>query len=229
MQIAGAACRVELNAGKAVAGKGTLVGLTEFIAEYATLFIGKIGYIGVFVLMTMESMVFPVPSEAVMPFAGFLIAEGRLGFSGVIVFSTLGSIAGSLISYGMGAWGGRPFIDKFGKFLLLDRRDLAFTERFFNKYGSATIFVSRFIPVVRHLISIPAGTGKMRLLPFTIYTVIGAGLWNSFLTVAGYYLRQKWSELMKYSHLIDIVVVVLLVGLLGFFIWKHLKRGQVDS
>jgi membrane protein DedA with SNARE-associated domain len=205
-----------------------LVGLTEFIAEFATTFIDKIGYIGVFVLMTMESMVFPVPSEAVMPFAGFLIAGGRLSFSGAIVSSMLGSIVGSLISYGMGVWGGRPFIDKFGKFLLLDRRDLAFTERFFNKYGSPTIFVSRFIPVVRHLISIPAGTGKMRLLPFVIYTVVGAGLWNSFLTVAGYYLRQKWSALMKYSHIIDIVVVMLLIGLFGFFIYKHLKRVQID-
>jgi membrane protein DedA with SNARE-associated domain len=205
------------------------VGLTEVIAQFATTFIDKIGYIGVFVLMAMESMVFPVPSEAVMPFAGFLIAGGRLSFSGAIVSSTLGSIAGSLISYGMGARGGRPFIDRYGKFLLLDRRDLAFTERFFNNYGSATIFVSRFIPVVRHLISIPAGTGKMRLLPFTIYTVIGAGLWNSFLIVAGYYLRQKWSELMKYSHIIDIVVVILLIGLFGFFICRHLNRDPVDS
>jgi membrane protein DedA with SNARE-associated domain len=202
------------------------VGLTEFIAGFAKAFIEKIGYPGVFVLMTMESMVFPVPSEAVMPFAGFLIFEGRLTFAGVIICSTLGSIVGSLISYGMGSWGGRPFISKFGKYLLLDRKDLEFTESFFNKYGSATIFVSRFIPVVRHLISIPAGTGKMRLMPFTIYTVIGAGLWNASLTVAGYYLRRKWATLMKYSHAIDIVVVILLIGLLGFFVYKHIGRRK---
>jgi membrane protein DedA with SNARE-associated domain len=202
------------------------VGLTAFIANFATAFIDKIGYAGVFVLMTMESMVFPVPSEAVMPFAGFLIVEGKLTFAGAIFFSTIGSIVGSLISYAMGAWGGRPFIDKFGKYLLLDRRDLEFTERFFAKYGSVTIFVSRFIPVVRHLISIPAGTGKMRLLPFAIYTVIGAAMWNAFLTVVGYYLRQNWSEVMKYSHIIDIVVIVFLAGLFGFFIYKHLSRRK---
>jgi membrane protein DedA with SNARE-associated domain len=204
------------------------VGLTEFIANIATAFIDKIGYAGVFALMTMESMVFPVPSEAVMPFAGFLIAEGKLTFAWVILVSTIGSIVGSLVSYFMGAWGGRPFIDKFGRYLLLDRRDLEFTERFFKKHGTVTIFVSRFIPVVRHLISIPAGTGRMPLLPFAIYTVIGAALWNAFLTVAGYYLRQKWSEVMKYSHVIDIVVVVLLIGLLGFFVYKHLGRRNRD-
>src|SRR5512147_442203 len=103
------------------------MGLTEFIAAHATYLIEKTGYAGVFVLMTMESMVFPVPSEAVMPFAGFLIVEGKLTFAGVIFFSTIGSIVGSLVSYVMGAWGGRPFIEKFGKYLLLDRSDLEFT------------------------------------------------------------------------------------------------------
>lgn len=205
------------------------VGLTELIANYATAFIDKIGYWGVFVLMTMESMVFPVPSEAVLPFAGFLIVEGRLTFAGVILVSTIGSIAGSLISYGMGAWGGRSFIDRFGRYLLLDHKDLEFTERFFTKYGTATIFISRFIPVVRHLISLPAGTGRMRLLPFTIYTAIGAGLWNAILTVVGYYLRQSWSEVMKYSHVIDIVVVILLIGLFGFFVYKHLGGRKLRS
>jgi len=165
----------------------------------------------------------------VMPFAGFLIAEGKLTFTGVILFSTIGSIVGSLISYAMGAWGGRPFIDKFGRYLLLDHEDLDFTDRFFRKYGAVTIFVSRFIPVVRHLISIPAGTGRMQLLPFSIYTTIGAGLWNAFLTVVGYYLRQNWSEVMKYSHIIDIVVVFLLICLFGFFVYKHLGRRKARS
>jgi membrane protein DedA with SNARE-associated domain len=205
------------------------VGLTAFIADFATAFIDKIGYTGIFLLMTMESMVFPVPSEAVMPFAGFLVAEGRIAFWAVLLSSTAGSIVGSLISYGMGLWGGRPFIDKFGKYLLLDHKDLAFTERFFTKYGTATIFISRFIPVVRHLISIPAGTGRMRLLPFSIYTIAGAGLWNAFLTIVGYYLRQKWSEVMVYSHIIDILVVILLIGLLVFFIYRHLGRRKRNS
>jgi membrane protein DedA with SNARE-associated domain len=202
------------------------VGLTAWIAGVATAFIDKIGYPGVLLLMTLESMVFPVPSEAVMPFAGFLVAEGRLTWAGVVVSSTLGSIAGSLISYFMGAWGGRPFIDRFGKYLLLDREDLEMTERFFGKYGTATIFISRFVPVVRHLISIPAGTGRMPLLPFSAYTAAGAALWNASLAVVGFYLKQNWERVMRYSHTIDIAVVLALAAAVAFFAWKHVGRKR---
>ena len=200
------------------------MGLTEFLATYITGFIDQVGYTGVFVLMTMESMVFPVPSEAVMPFAGFLIAEGGFTFASVIFFSTLGSITGSLISYCLGAYGGNRFVDKFGKYFLLDRDDLAFTERFFHKYGSLTIFISRFIPVVRHLISIPAGMGRMRLAPFCLYTVVGAGLWNTFLAWAGFSLKQNWETVMRYSKVADILVIILLAGVVMLFIYKHIKK-----
>jgi membrane protein DedA with SNARE-associated domain len=160
--------------------------------------------------MVLESMVFPVPSEAVMPFAGFLIVDGQFTFTGVIIASTLGSIVGSLASYAMGYYGGKPFIQRFGKYLLLDTHDLEITERFFDKRGELTIFISRFIPVIRHLISIPAGLGKMNLWKFSIYTILGAGLWNSFLTYVGFKLKENWTEVMTYSHTIDIVVVAVL-------------------
>jgi membrane protein DedA with SNARE-associated domain len=200
------------------------MGVTEFLAQYITAFIDKTGYASVFALMTMESMVFPVPSEAVMPFAGFLIAESKFTFALVIIFSTAGSIVGSLLSYWIGRYGGRPFIDRFGRFLLLNHDDLTATEKFFNKYGEATIFICRFIPVVRHLISIPAGTGKMNLLKFTIYTIAGAGLWNSFLAVCGFHLRKHWEAVMRYSHYVDIAVVVLLVAGVVYFVKKHFQR-----
>ncbi len=118
------------------------MGITEFIAEFATEFIGAVGYFSVFILMTMESMVFPIPSEAVMPFAGFLISEGKFTFFNVIVYSTLGSIFGSGLSYLMGAYGGKPFVDKFGKYLLLDHEELDATQKFFNKYGELTILLA---------------------------------------------------------------------------------------
>lgn len=200
------------------------MGITEFLAAYVTAFIDKTGYPSVFVLMVMESMVFPVPSEAVMPFAGFLIFEGRFSFFGVIAASTLGSIAGSLLSYALGYYGGKPAIDRFGKWLLLDRRDLAMTERFFARRGEIAILVSRFIPVIRHLISIPAGMGRMNLLPFSLYTVIGAGLWNTILAVAGFYLRQHWDLVMHYSRIVDIVVLAVLGALLAIFVWRHAAR-----
>jgi membrane protein DedA with SNARE-associated domain len=205
------------------------MGLTEFIATYATAFIAHSGYGGVYVLMAMESMVFPVPSEAVMPFAGFLVAEGRLSFTLVLLFSTLGSITGSLLSYWIGRYGGHPFVERYGRYLLLDREDLEKTTDFFQRYGDATIFVSRFIPVVRHLISIPAGAGGMGLFKFSVYTVLGAGIWNVFLTVCGFYLRQNWETVMAYSKLVDIAVLVILLGAGYYFVVKHLQRRRAAA
>jgi len=186
------------------------MGITQWIASTAVAFISATSYPGIFLLMVLESMVFPVPSEAVMPFAGFLIVDGQFTFTGVIIASTLGSIVGSLLSYTMGFYGGKPFIKRFGKYLLLDVHDLELTEKFFAKRGELTIFIARFVPVIRHLISIPAGLGKMNLGKFIIYTTLGAGLWNSFLAYVGFKLKENWTEVMKYSHTIDIVVVAVL-------------------
>jgi membrane protein DedA with SNARE-associated domain len=200
------------------------MGITALIATYATATINALGYPGVFIFMVMESMVFPVPSEAVMPFAGFLVAEGKFSFAAVVAVSTFASIVGSLLSYWIGKFGGRPFIDKWGKYFLINNHDLEITEKFFARRGDVTIFVCRFIPVVRHLISIPAGTARMSLPKFCIYTIIGAGLWNSFLTYTGLYLKQNWETVMKYSHVVDIVVVVILAAGVVYFVMRHLKR-----
>jgi membrane protein DedA with SNARE-associated domain len=202
------------------------VGITETIAAFGTHVIDAIGYVGVFLLMTAESMVLPVPSEAVMPFAGFSIAEGTLSWAGVIVVATLGSIVGSLIGYAIGKFGGRPFVARFGRYLLLDAKDLEITDRFFQRRGSVTILVSRFIPIVRHLISIPAGMGRMPLLPFCVFTVVGAGLWNSFLAGCGFLLKKNWATVLRYSHLIDIAVVVILALLIVLYVARHLIRRK---
>lgn len=202
------------------------MGITEAVASFATHLIGKLGYISVYLLMTMESMVLPVPSEAVMPFAGFAIAEGRFSFFMVIAMATLGSITGSVLSYLIGAYGGYPVVKKYGKYLLLDEKDLENTDRFFNRYGSITILVSRFIPVVRHLISIPAGIARMKFVPFLLFTIIGATAWNSFLAWVGFILRQNWGEVMKYSRIIDIVVVLLIVALVVAFVVRHLRHRK---
>jgi membrane protein DedA with SNARE-associated domain len=202
------------------------MGLTEFIASYATHLIETLGYPSVFALMAMESMVFPIPSEAVMPFAGFLIEQKVFTFWAVALVSTLGSICGSLISYYIGFYFGMPFVKKFGKYALLDIKELEITENFFKKRGEITILICRFIPVVRHLISIPAGTGKMNILKFSIFTIIGAGIWNFFLTYVGFVLKKNWAEVMKYSHLIDIAVVLLLLSLVCLYIARHLKKKK---
>ncbi len=202
------------------------MGITEFVAEHATAFIDATGYLSVFVLMVLESMVFPIPSEAVMPFAGFLITTGRFSLFGVIATSTLGSIVGSLLSYAMGAYGGAPFFRRFGRYLLLDMHELEATQRYFQKHGQVTILTCRFIPVVRHLISIPAGVGRMPLLPFLVFTTIGAGLWNTALALAGAALKQNWEAVMEHSHAIDVGVLVLLGALATAFFVRHWRRRR---
>jgi membrane protein DedA with SNARE-associated domain len=202
------------------------MGITESLAAFGTHVIGNIGYVGVFLLMVAESMILPVPSEAVMPFAGFVVAEKTLSWAGVIAAATLGSIVGSLVGYAIGKFGGRPFLARFGKYLLLDKEDLAATDRFFQRRGSVTILVSRFIPIVRHLISIPAGMSSMKLLPFCAFTIIGAGLWNAFLTWCGFALKSNWKVVTRYSHWIDIGVIVVIGGLIVLYVARHLLRRR---
>lgn len=205
------------------------MGLTEFIITFATGFIEKMGYFGITVLMTLESMVAPIPSEAVMPFAGFSWYEGELSFWLIVLASTIGSIIGSLISYYIGAYGGRPLVRKFGKYLLLNEHHLDQTERFFQKYGEKTIFFSRFIPVVRHLISIPAGVGRMRLGKFCLYTVVGAGIWNAFLTYLGYQLGSNWEVIKRYTEVIDIFMVIGIITAIGYFIYRQKRRNPSNN
>ncbi len=198
--------------------------MTELLVDHVVAWIGISGYAGIVLLMALESMVAPLPSEAVMPFAGFLIFEGTFSFHGVILFSVIGSIIGSVLSYYAGLYGGKPFVSRFGKYFLLDSHDLEITERFFSKYGDKTIFFSRFIPVVRHLISIPAGAGEMKIGKFVVYTALGAGLWNSFLAFAGFKLKSHWEEIRQYSQVVDIVVVAVLIIGVAYFAFIHIKR-----
>jgi len=163
-----------------------------------------LGYPGLVFLMALESMVIPLPSELVLPFTGYLIASGKFSFVLDIFFATLGSLLGSLISYLMGYWGGDKFVRKFGRFVFLDQTDLDRTEHWFTKRGPITIFIARFVPVVRHLISIPAGIGKMDLKKFILYTILGAGVWNSCLLALGFWLGQHWEEVKQYSEYFSI-------------------------
>ncbi len=195
------------------------MGLTETLCTYNTLFIHKCNYVGVFVLMALESMIAPVPSELVMPFAGFLIFTGHFDPVWVMVASSLGSIVGSLISYGMGVLG-EPVVLRYGRYLLLNPHHLEWTKNFFNRHGGKTIFISRFIPVVRHLISIPAGMARMSLTPFIIYTAIGATMWNGFLTYCGVRLKENWRLIQEYTHFLDFLVVAAMLAAVAYFVWK---------
>jgi len=201
--------------------------LTNAITGFAVACLERTGYFGAAFLMALESMIFPIPSEAVMPFVGFLVVDGKWNLELAILATSFGSIVGSLASYAMGYYGGKPFILKVGKYLLLNKHDLQRAEDFFNRRGGTlTLFISRFIPVIRHLISIPAGMGKMPLAPFLGATLVGATMWNSFLLVCGMYLREHWKVVQTYSHQLDFVVVAALVLFAIFFIKSRYKKAQ---
>ena len=200
--------------------------IVEKLVEYITYGISAGGYFGVFVLMALESMIAPVPSEVVMPFAGYLVLQGKFNFWIVLLASSIGSVFGSLLSYYTGIYGGRPFVLKFGKYLLLEKDHLDWTEKWFRKNGEKTIFISRFVPVVRHLISIPAGIARMPIHKFLIYTFVGASIWNFILLYSGFKLGSHWSKIHQYSRELDIIFVVIVAMFLIYFVWKHHKKRK---
>ena len=202
--------------------------LTNAVSVFAITCLGMAGYFGAAFLMALESMIFPFPARQSCLSWVFLVADGKWNLELAILATSAGSLIGSLISYMTGYYGGKPFILKVGKCFLLNRHDLKMTEDFFSRRGGTSLlFVSRFIPVVRHLVSIPAGIGKMRLLPFVLATVMGSTLWNSFLLVCGMFLRDHWRVVMTYSHEVDIVVgAVLLAGLIWFVKSRYKMRKE---
>ncbi len=200
--------------------------LFERLSQFFVSIISSTGYAGIFILMVLESMVAPIPSELVMPFAGFLVADGKLNFWLVVLASTLASITGSLISYYIAFFGEKELIHKFGRFVLLDKEELEWTQRWFTKHGSITILVSRFIPVVRHLISIPAGLARMDLKKFILFTAIGATAWNTFLLWVGMTLRERWELVHKYSKQLDVLVLVILALAVSYLVYKHFKKRR---
>ncbi len=193
-------------------------------AKYTTHLISTSGYLGVFLLMAAESTMVPLPSELVMPFAGYLAYTGKFNFVYVIFISGLGTVFGSLVSYYIGEYGGEPFLEKYGKYLLINKKDLEWTHKWFTNHGEKTIFISRFIPVVRHLISIPAGIAEMNIKRFTIFTFLGGFLWNTFLAYLGYLLGQNWTLVHHYTKPLSYVVVVLLIAGVVFFVYKHVYK-----
>lgn len=202
--------------------------ITRAIVEWCTHVIHSGGYFGAAFLMALESMIAPIPSEAVMPPIGILVKRGDFTAPLAIFATSVGSIIGSLISYYLGYYGGRPLVLRVGKYLCLDREHLEWTEKWFARFGTPTIFVGRFIPVVRHLISIPAGVGKMPLLPFALYTLIGATIWNSILLYVGYKFATYEEQIWEISHRfhIDAIVASLLFLAVGFLVYQHLRRRK---
>ena len=201
------------------------IGITEKITQWAEQFIATAGYLGAAVLMALESMIAPIPSEAVMPFVGFAVQKGEMNVGLAVLATTAGSLVGSLISYWLGYVGGKPLVMKVGRYLLINEQHLDWTISFFHKRsGTWTVFFCRFVPVVRHFISIPAGIGKMPLLPFCAATVVGATLWNGLLLYAGYAWHSHLDELKQYYKINDKVVIIAVVLAVVVWVFLHLRK-----
>lgn len=189
--------------------------------------IGAMGYPGIFILMAMESSVFPVPSELVMPPAGYLANRGEINIWFAILTGTLGSLVGAYANYYAAHWLGRPLILKYGKYVWITEEKFAKVEIFFHKHGEISTFIGRLLPVVRHLISLPAGLAGMHHGKFAFYTTAGAFFWVTILTWIGYFIGQNQELIMRYSHQALIWVIIFSVALVAVYVRRHKrKQGQ---
>jgi len=199
--------------------------IVEWLVQFATDVVGAWGLPGVFVLMTLESACIPIPSEAIMLFAGFAVSEGDMGFWGAVAAGVAGNVVGSWIAYWIGLYGGRPFIDRWGKYVLLRHHHLDLAERWFDRWGAPTVFFSRMLPIVRTFISLPAGMGRMPFWKFTVYTLLGCIPWVIFLTWLGVEAGDNWETIEKQLKWLDYVVVVAIVGVVVWLVVKRARRG----
>lgn len=200
--------------------------LITIIATWVVSFIGFFGYAGVFVLMLLESCGVPIPSEIIMPFSGYLVTLGRLTFWPLVLIGALGNLAGSLAAYWIGRSGGRPLIEKYGRYMLISGHDLDRADRWFSRYGNATVFFGRLLPVVRTYISFPAGVAKMDLKKFSLYTFAGALPWSVLFVWLGIKLGDHWESIREWFHNFDLAVGLVLVFAILWYVWRHLKYRQ---
>ena len=196
--------------------------LTHWITGYIT----ATGLFGVGLLMTLESAGIPIPSEVIMPFGGFLVAQGQFSLLAVAVYGALGNLIGSLIAYYIGLYGGRPLVEKYGKYILLSKHDLDKTDSFFQKRGNLTVFVGRILPIVRTYISFPAGIAKMKIAPFIIYTFVGAFIWSYALAMVGVRLGENWEAIKIVGRKFDILIAILIIAAIVWYIRRHIKNSK---
>jgi membrane protein DedA with SNARE-associated domain len=186
----------------------------DHLATFVQDFVLRVGYPGLFLLITLESTLVPIPSELVMPFAGILAARGEFSLPVILVINSSAALLGSAISYWIGAAGGKPLLLRYGKFALVRAKDIELTERFFARHGKATILIGRFLPVVRHIISVPAGIARMPLAAFFTQTFIGSTIWGAILIVLGYHFGDSFLATARELKHVDLIIGVVIIGVL---------------
>ena len=198
------------------------------LVTWLVMTIGALGYPGIFLLMAMESSVVPIPSEIVMPPAGYLAQQGQMNMAIVILCGTIGSLIGAYANYYAAHYLGRPLLLKYGKYVWITEAKFAKVERFFKDHGEVSTFIGRLLPVIRHLISLPAGLAGMNHLKFSLYTLLGAGLWVTVLSYIGYFIGAKRELIMEYSHQALIGAIVLSVAIIIVYVWNHRRKKLLD-
>jgi membrane protein DedA with SNARE-associated domain len=199
------------------------MGIIEWGIQLILDFISAIGYLGIFILMALESMCLPVPSEVVVPFGGYLAFQGTFDIWGVIIASTLGCTFGSALAYWAGLKGGRPFISRYGHYIRLNESHLDMVEKWFHKWGATMVFITRLLPVVRTFISLPAGIARYRFDKFMVLTTIGSFIWCAALAYLGYALGPAWDSLEDEYKWFTLLVFLALGAL---FIWWYFDRRR---
>ncbi len=210
--------------------------IDQIVIPFLDSLYGAIGYLGVGLAMAIESAMVPLPSELVLPFGGFMVSDptkvepltkGPWLFWVVVIVATLGNTVGSLVGYAIGAYGGRPFLQRWGKYLLIREHEIELADHFFTKYGAATAFFSRMLPVVRTFISFPAGVARMPLGTFILFSTLGALPWSIALVYAGQQLGANWTNIRHALQPFDMAIaVVVVVGVVAFIWWRLGMPGR---
>jgi len=210
-------------------------GMHEFLAwvmggfHWLVAAIGGLGYPGILILMAMESSVFPVPSELVMPPAGYLAHQGQMSAPLAILCGTVGSLLGAYANYFVSRRLGRPLVLKYGKYVLISEKKFARVESFFIRHGEIATFIGRLLPVVRHLISIPAGLAGMNHLKFTLYTLAGAAIWCTVLTYFGYFIGAEQEVIQKHFSKVLLGTAVFCAALIAVYVWRLRRNARGDK
>src|SRR3954465_11825144 len=201
-----------------------LASITDPLVQAAVDVVDKMGLAGVFVLMTLESACIPIPSEAIMLFAGFNVSEGNMTLLGIVVAGWLGNGVGSLIAYAVGYYGRIELLDQ-NRFIHINRRHLDWADRWFERHGSATVFFARMLPIVRTFISLPAGSARMPLGRFVAFTAAGCIPWVLMLAIIGREVGSRWEDWRGYLHYVDYAVIAAVVLAIVYLIVRRRRRG----
>jgi membrane protein DedA with SNARE-associated domain len=204
--------------------------IDQIVIPFLNTLYGAVGYAGVFLAMTIESAMIPLPSELILPFAGFLVSDPTQlepitgqpwSFWIVVVGATVGNTAGSLVAYAIGAWGGRPFLERYGRYILIRPHEIELADRFFARWGPQTVFIGRLLPIVRTFISFPAGVARMPLGKFVLFSTLGALPWSILLAYAGVVLGENWVDIRHALQPFDLAIAVAAVlAVLLFLAWR---------